>query len=57
MAPQEIEHTQLPVRGINLHVAQVGKGESESPLASVVWSSAANPCSILSCSRRHSWLV
>ncbi|CAL4934181.1 unnamed protein product [Urochloa decumbens] len=24
---QEIEHTQLPVRGINIHVAQVGKGE------------------------------
>ncbi|CAN6310600.1 unnamed protein product [Urochloa humidicola] len=24
---QEIEHTQLPIRGINIHVAQVGKGE------------------------------
>uniref|UniRef100_A0A1E5WMR7 AB hydrolase-1 domain-containing protein n=1 Tax=Dichanthelium oligosanthes TaxID=888268 RepID=A0A1E5WMR7_9POAL len=24
---QEIEHTHLPIRGLNLHVAQVGKGE------------------------------
>ncbi|WVZ59484.1 hypothetical protein U9M48_009614 [Paspalum notatum var. saurae] len=24
---QEIEHTHLPIRGINLHVAQVGRGE------------------------------
>jgi len=27
MARQEIEHSHLPVRGINLHVAQVGKGD------------------------------
>ena len=25
---QEIEHTHLPIRGLNIHVAQVGKGES-----------------------------
>jgi hypothetical protein len=25
---QEIEHTHLPIRGLNLHVAQVGTGES-----------------------------
>jgi hypothetical protein len=25
---QEIEHTHLSIRGLNLHVAQVGKGES-----------------------------
>jgi hypothetical protein len=24
----EIEHTHLPIRGLNLHVAHVGKGES-----------------------------
>ncbi|KAK3152955.1 hypothetical protein QOZ80_2BG0165780 [Eleusine coracana subsp. coracana] len=27
MAQQEIEHIHLPVRGLNLHVAQVGKGD------------------------------
>jgi hypothetical protein len=40
MAHQEIEHTHIPARGINLHVAQVGKGESKS---SAAWSLAANP--------------
>jgi hypothetical protein len=24
----EIEHTHLPIRGLNLHVAHVGKGDS-----------------------------
>jgi hypothetical protein len=27
---QEIEHTHLPIRGLNIHVAQVGKGESSA---------------------------
>jgi hypothetical protein len=35
MAP-EIEHTHLPIRGLNLHVAQVGKGESGSNVIGVV---------------------
>ena len=36
MAHQEIEHTQIPARGINLHVAQVGKGEIDRVLCCVV---------------------